>query len=56
MTDFPKVETQFCEAYVPNSNLNFCSWSMYSKLKVLLNRDCLKHIFNALLNQVTNAD
>lgn len=59
MTNFPiqrpKVEMQFCKASKPIFNFHFCSRSMYLKLKILLNEDCHKHIFNALLNQVRNA-
>lgn len=60
MTNFPiqrlKVETLFCNTCKPIFNFKLCSHSMYLKFKILLNGDCLKYIFSALLIQVTNAD
>lgn len=60
MTNFPiqrlRVKTQFCNACKPIFNFKLCSHSMYLKFKILLNGDCHKYIFSALLNQVTNAD
>lgn len=60
MTNFPiqrlKVETLFCNTCKPIFNFKLCPHSMYLKFKILLNGDCLKYIFSALLIQVTNAD
>lgn len=55
MTNFPiqrlKVKTQFCNSCKLTFNLKLCSHSMYLKFKILLNGDCHKYSFNALLNQ-----